>query len=148
MTTFTVKRRPAGKTFNNFMDDFFSPLPSIVYNHFIPAHFKQFAPVNVKKVENGYQLEVIAPGLERDNFKIELDKNLLTISAEKKDEATNNTEKRLRNEYRFQPFKRTFTVDETIDTEKIAAKYVNGVLTLNLPKKAEVEAPKKEITIA
>ncbi|MBD0366160.1 MAG: Hsp20/alpha crystallin family protein, partial [Flavisolibacter sp.] len=66
---------------------------------------------------------------------------------EKKETAENNNKKYTRREYKYQSFTRSFTIDETIDTEKIDAKYVNGVLTLNLPKKPEVKASAKEINV-
>jgi len=92
-------------------------------------------------------LEVIAPGFEKEDFKINLEKNLLTISADKKSENEVKTEKHLRNEYKHQSFKRSFTIDEKINTETIDAKYVNGILTLNLPKKQEVKPTPKQINI-
>ena len=92
-------------------------------------------------------MEVIAPALEKEDFKIDLEQNMLTISAEKKSEQDNSKEKEIRKEYRFQSFKRSFTVDDTIDADLISAKYVNGVLTLNLPKKAEVKEETKQISI-
>ena len=147
MTLVKIKNRPTTQSFNNLMIDFFSPFSSILKDDFVTAGFKQFVPVNVKETEGGYELEVVAPGIGKENFKISLDKNLLTIAAEKKNEAENKSEKRLRDEYKYQSFKRVFTVDDTVDTEKIDAKYVNGILTLNLPKKVEVKASAKEINV-
>ena len=92
-------------------------------------------------------LEVIAPGFQKEDFKINLDNNTLTISAEKKEEKENQNEKFIRKEYKQQSFKRSFTIDENIDAENISAKYVNGVLTLNLAKKQEVKPQIKEISI-
>ena len=147
MTLVKIKNRPTTQSFNNLMIDFFNPFSSILKDDFVTAGFKQFVPVNVKETEGGYELEVVAPGIGKENFKISLDNNLLTIEAEKKNEAENKSEKRLRDEYKYQYFKRVFTVDDTVDTEKIDAKYVNGILTLNLPKKAEVKASAKEINV-
>jgi HSP20 family protein len=147
MTLVNFRNRPVEKNFNNVLDTFWAGFPSVFRDDFGASNFKQFAPVNVKEVENGYQLEVVAPGLEKEDFKISLDKNLLTISAETKNEAEAKAEKHLRREYQFQSFKRSFTVDENIDTENIDAKYVNGVLVLNLPKKAEVKPATKQISI-
>jgi HSP20 family protein len=101
----------------------------------------------VKETENGYVLELIAPGFQKEDFKINLDNNTLTISAEKKEETENQNEKFIRKEYKQQSFSRSFTIDENIDAETISAKYVNGVLTLNLAKKQEVKPSVKEISI-
>jgi HSP20 family protein len=92
-------------------------------------------------------LEVIAPGFQKEDFKVNLDNNTLTISAEKKEETENKNEKFIRKEFKQQSFKRSFTIDENIDAESISAKYVNGVLTLNLAKKQEVKPSVKEISI-
>ncbi len=138
---------PASKSFNNFMDGFFATVPSIFRDDFITPSFSSFTPVNVKETENEYVLEVVAPGFQKEDFKINLDNNTLTVSAEKKEEAENKNEKFIRKEYKQQSFKRSFTIDEHIDGETISAKYVNGVLTLNLAKKQEVKAATKEISI-
>lgn len=147
MTLVRFKNSPASASFNNLMGDFFSTAPSLFRDDLPSSGFKPFAPVNIKETERGYLLEVIAPGLEKDDFKINLEQNILTISAEKKAATENADGKEIRKEYRFQSFKRSFTVDENINAESISAKYVNGVLTLNLPKKEAVKEAPKQITI-
>jgi HSP20 family protein len=147
MTLVQYKNRPASASFNNFIDDFFSNRPSLFRNDLTAPGLKQPVPVNIKENGQEYLLEVVAPGLKKEDFKIKLEQNLLTISAEGKTEAGKENEKQVRREYRFQPFKRSFTVDEKIDAENISAKYVNGILTLNLPKKEEVKEVPKQITI-
>jgi HSP20 family protein len=147
MTLVNFRNRPVERNFNNVADTFLNSFPSLFRDDFETPAFKQFAPVNVKEVENGYLLELVAPGLEKENFTISLDKNILTVAAEKKREEEAKKEKHLRREYRYQSFKRSFTLDETIDAEGIDAKYVNGVLVVTLPKKAEVKPATKQITI-
>jgi HSP20 family protein len=140
--------KPAAQSFNNLVGDFFTNLPSLLQDDFISPDWKQSVPVNIKETENSYVLELVAPGLEKEDFKINLENNILTISGEKKtEEAGSENEKKIRKEYTFKSFKRSFSVDENIDAANIAAKYVNGVLTLNLPKKAEVKEAAKQITI-
>ena len=87
------------------------------------------------------------PGRNKEDFNVAVDKGLLTISYEKKEEAKNEDVKVVRREFNFQSFKRSFTVDEKINTEAIQAKYENGLLKLLLPKKAESQQPVKTITI-
>lgn len=147
MTLVRFNNKPQTKYFNNLMDDFFSTMPSLFRDDFSRPALKQTVPVNVKEDEQGYSLEVVAPGFAKEDFKIDLEQNILTISAEKKEETENANEKQLRKEYRFQSFKRSFTIDESIDAERISAKNVNGVLTLNLPKKEVVKEAAKQITI-
>ena len=76
-----------------------------------------------------------------------MEHNLLSVSADKKSENEAKTEKHLRKEYKHQSFKRSFTIDEKINAENIDAEYVNGILTLNLPKKQEVKLAAKQINI-
>ena len=147
MTLVRFQNKPAQKSFNNFVDDFFATVPSILRDDFVTPSFRSFTPVNIKETENDYVLEVVAPGFQKEDFKINLDNNTLTISAEKKEEKENQNEKFVRKEFKQQSFKRSFTIDENIDAENISAKYVNGVLTLNLAKKQEVKPQVKEISI-
>jgi len=147
MTLVKFAGKPANKSFNNFMDDFFATVPSILRDDFITPNLKSSTPVNIKETEKEYVLEVVAPGFQKEDFKISLDNNTLTISLEKRTEEENKNEKYIRKEYRYQSFSRSFTIDEKIDVEGIVAKYLNGVLTLNLPKKDAVKASSKKITI-
>lgn len=147
MTQVNFSRKPFEGTFNNIVDDLFTELPALFKTEFNQTNRKGFVPVNVKETEKSYQLEVIAPGFEKTDFKINLDQNLLTISAEKKDEVKEENQKQIRREYGYRSFKRSFTLDEKIDATNIEASYINGVLTLNLPKKEVVKASATEITI-
>src|SRR5258705_11539180 len=146
MTYTNFSRKPFEGSLNSFVDDLFTELPVLFKNEFNQAIRKDFVPVNVKETEKNYQLEVVAPGFEKTDFKINLDQSLLTISGEKKNEVKEN-EKQIRREYNYHSFKRSFTVDDKIDATRINANYVNGILTLNLPKKEEVKASATEITI-
>jgi HSP20 family protein len=131
------------KDFNNIIDE--------VLNN-IPANFrKEFnlnvPPVNIHETDEAYHLELAAPGLSKEDFKVNLEKGLLTISYEKKAEDENKNYKTHRKEFSTASFKRTFTVEDKIDADNIKAKYENGVLQLLLPKKEEVKIAPKEITI-
>lgn len=147
MTNVKFNSKPFTGTFNNLVDDLFAELPVLFKNDFNNVERKGFVPVNVKETEKGYLLEVVAPGFEKADFKVNLNQNLLTISAEKKEELKEEKEKQIRREYSYRSFKRSFTLDEKIDATNIEASYVNGVLTLNLPKKEEVKASATEIVI-
>ncbi len=134
------------KSFNNFLEDFLPQIPSLYWNENAQG-FGKVAPVNIKQTDTGYQLELVAPGFTKDDFKIQLEKNLLTVSADRKEDEENKTEKQIREEFKFQSFKRSFTVDEKIDSEKVEAKYENGVLVIILANKEEVKTLSKQITI-
>ena len=150
MTNVKFNRKPFEGTFNNLVDDLFTELPALFKTEFNNAERKGSVPVNVKETANSYLMEVIAPGFEKTDFNVSLDQNLLTISADTpatlSADAKSET-KQIRKEYSFRSFKRSFTLDEKIDATKIGASYINGVLTLNLPKKEVVKASATEIII-
>lgn len=147
MTHVKFNSRPFEGTLNNLVDNLLAELPAIFRNDFNESAPKGLVPVNVKETEHEYRMEVVAPGFEKADFTINLDKNLLTIAAEKKTELKQENEKEIRREYGYRSFKRTFTLDEKIDATKIGASYVNGVLLLNLPKKEEVKPAATTITV-
>ena len=143
MTVVRFKNRPNGNAaFNNLLSDVFPQFPSLY-----KEDLRQAVPVNIRENEKEYLLDVVAPGLNKEDFKIDLENNLLTIAVEKKEESVNEGEKQVRTEYKFQSFKRSFTLDEKINAEGISAQYVNGILTLNLPKKEDVKPATKQINI-
>jgi HSP20 family protein len=147
MRLVNFKHRPANGDFNKMMDDFFTPFTSVLGNNVATSALRSRVPINISEAEGGYKVDVVAPGLEKEDFKISLEKNLLTISADKNEEQKDGQGKTIRSEYPFKSFSRSFTLDEKIDTENISAKYVNGVLTLNLPRKAEVKEATKQINV-
>lgn len=116
--------------FDGFFNEFETAAPS--FHQTLPA-------VNVVENENGYKLELAAPGLKKEDFKVNVHENTLTISAEKKVENEEKTEKYTRKEFNFSTFKRSFTLPKTVDGEKIVASYTDGVLSLDLPKKEEAK---------
>jgi HSP20 family protein len=128
--------------FNNLLSDLFPPFPSVYRDE-----LKQAMPVNVTERATEYVLDVVAPGVNKEDFKISLENNLLTIAVDKKEETAKENEKLIRREFRQGSLKRSFTVDEKINAEAISAQYVNGVLTVILPKKEEVKPATKQISI-
>ena|ERR1700740_520587 len=129
---------------NNLFDEFFNSFPA---NWNREGNWN-VPPVNIQEDNEAYSLELIAPGLKKEDFKVNLEKGLLTISFEKKVESESNEgAKTHRREFQINSFKRSFSVDDKIDAEKIEARYENGVLKLVLPKKEEVKVVPKEIAI-
>lgn len=106
--------------------------------------------VNVKETDEGFQVELAAPGLVKEDFNIELDNDLLVISSEKKSESESEEKgKYTRKEFSYTSFKRSFTLPETADANKIEASYENGMLLIKLPKKEEAKVqPKRLIEIS
>ncbi|MBW8334743.1 MAG: Hsp20/alpha crystallin family protein [Prolixibacteraceae bacterium] len=105
--------------------------------------------VNIREDENGFEVDMAAPGFEKKDFKIELLNNLLTISSEKKVETeTKEGQQFTRQEFSYQSFSRSFTLPNTVEGEKIQAKYENGILKVAIPKKEEAKPkPVKQIEI-
>src|SRR5256714_3702956 len=93
--------------------------------------------INVKETNDNFEVEVAAPGMKKDDFKVELDGNMLTISSETKSEWEDKEgEKYTRREFSYQSFQRSFQLPrDVVDENKIQAKYDNGVLHLVIPKK-------------
>ena len=146
MTLVKFNQKPFEGTFNSFVDDLIAGFPVLTKNEAI-QQWKGFVPVNVKETEKNYNIEIVAPGFEKNDFKVSLDQQILTVSAEKQNEVKAENEKQIRKEYSYRSFTRSFTLDEKTDGAAIDAKYVNGVLTLNLPKKEEVKPSVKQISI-
>lgn len=118
----------------NFLNDF---------ERVAPAHQQSFPAVNVLETEESFQIELAAPGLKKEDFKVNIHENTLTISTEKTTEATG---KYTRREFNFSTFKRSFTLPKTVDSEQIVATYTDGILGLVLPKKEEAK-PKEPRSI-
>jgi HSP20 family protein len=95
--------------------------------------------VNIRESEKEFEVEVAAPGLEKNDFKIELNRDLLRVSSEKKIEnETKDGQRFTCREFSYQSFSRSFSLPNIADNEKISARYENGILTITIPKKEEV----------
>lgn len=144
MTQLKFINRPVAKQFDNFLNDFFTPSvwsnPSTDVNS-IPA-------ANVLETPTAYVLEINAPGRNKEDFNLNLDKDLLTVSYEKKEEIPSEDLKSVRREFHYNSLKRSFSLDDKIDTAHIQARYENGILKIDLPKKPEVQQQPKQITIS
>ncbi len=106
--------------------------------------------VNVKETEDDFIIELAAPGMGKNDFKINFKNNVLTISSEKKNENEEKSDNYTRKEFSYQSFQRSFTVsDNAVLGDKISAKYNNGILNVTLPKREEVKPqPEREIKIS
>lgn len=143
-TMILAKTYPASKNLTNVFDELFNSFPAAWGND---VRNNSTAPVNITESDNGYKLEFNVPGRNKEDFKINVDKGLLTVSYEKKEQAENKESKSIRQEFSFQSFKRSFNLDEKINAEGIEAKYENGILKVFLPKKEEVKISPKQISI-
>lgn len=105
-------------------------------------------PVNIKENEKDYEIELSVPGRKKDDFIIEIDNNVLTVSSENKKENEGVEENFTRREFGFTSFRRAFNLPKTIDADKIKADYVDGLLHFTLPKRKEaLPKPKRLIEL-
>ena len=106
-------------------------------------------PVNIKETDKTYEMELVAPGLRKEDLKLNISDDLLTVSFEHREENNQGSEQQgwLKQEYRHQSFSRSFNLDDTIDANKITAKYQDGILHLSLPKKEGAQKISKTIEI-
>ena len=122
-----------------FKPDWFGGMENLSNN--VPA-------VNIKENEKDFELELAVPGRKKEDFNIEIDDNVLTVSSEVKKEDEISKENYTRREFGFTSFKRAFTLPESIDGEKINAFYENGILKFTLPKRKEaLPKPKRLIEL-
>lgn len=144
--TLVKVNNPLTKTFDGMMKELFNDFPASV-NKTVREDVLHFPPVNIVEKTENYLVELAAPGFEKADFNVKLEGNILTISTEKKETAAESTDKMIRREFSYRSFKRSFTLDEKIDAENISAKYENGILKLELPKKEDLKAGAREISI-
>lgn len=145
-----------GGLFPSLFDDFMRPSPFLGSSLFdvdfdmLPARVGFNVPsANITESEKDYLIELAAPGLTKKDFKVEMDNGMLTISAEKKEEKKEEENGYSRREYSFNSFSRSFTLPENCKSDKIDAKYEDGILKLTLPKKEITPMKsKKEIAVS
>ena len=128
----------------SFLNDFFKPWNSWPNDGFGIA----LSPaVNITESEKEFKISVAAPGMNKTDFKIDLEGDVLTISAEKEENEEQRDERYNRKEYNYSSFSRSFTVPGDVLKNSIQAKYEDGVLQLMLPKKETTRLPVTKITV-
>ena len=141
-----IRRKSMLPTFSDefFGDDMFSRFFETTANATMPA-------VNIKEGKEDFSIEVAAPGLDKKDFKIDLNNNVLEISSEKelKNEEKDKDRKTMRCEFQYASFKRYFTLPDNVESEKIKATYTDGILSVTIPKKDEAKVkPVRQIAIS
>ena len=140
-TIIRKKQSPVTGLLSNILDQDFFGMPS--YEH--AAH--TLPKVNVIEDHNGYKIELAVPGFEKNDFNIEIDDDVLSISLDKEiDTKTTTYNKR---EFNFGSFKRAFNLPESANSGKISAEYRSGILMIEIPKKEEAKpVPSRMIKVA
>lgn len=130
----------------SFADEFFG-------KDFLSSFFENEAgysmpAVNIAETKDNFRIEVAAPGLNKEDFKIDLQNNVLTISSEKQESKEENNEKIMRREFSYCAFKRSFSLPDLVEHDNIKAIHKNGVLSIEIPKREEAkEKPVRQISI-
>jgi HSP20 family protein len=142
LVKFNNRTRNTAPYFNNVFDSLFSEAlnKNLTINK-VPG-------VNILETPNDYKIEVAAPGLTKEDFQINLKKDNLSIWAEKKAEETDEKKDYTRKEFDYYSFARSFVLPESVDSEKITAEYLNGILTLTIGKKDDSQSQTKEIKVS
>ncbi len=131
----------------SFTDDFFGK--DLLSDFFDSSVNKTIPEVNVLENTDEFMIEVAAPGLEKRDFKIDLNNRVLTISSEKKAKHMDEKEKYIRREFSYSSFQRSFSLPDSVDQGKIKANHKDGILTIEIPKKEEAkEKLTREIKIS
>ena len=135
-------------SFPSLMNEFFG-------RDFFPGFFTNFSnsdnmpAVNIIEEKDDYQIEVAAPGLDKKDFKIDLDNNVLTISSEKEEKQEEDNDHFMRIEFSYSSFSRSFSLPDSVDADKITATHKDGVLHLVIPKRDEAKSkPTRQIKIS
>lgn len=139
-TQLLTKRTPS------FFDDFFKP-----WSNWLDADLKgnswQVPAVNITDEKDRYLLSLAAPGLKKDDFKIDVEGNMLTVSSEKEESKEENEDRYTRREYNFSSFSRSFSLPQEVLKDKIEARYEEGLLKISLPKKEEKQKLSQQINV-
>jgi HSP20 family protein len=133
-----VKQRPV---LNHFVNDFFGPFTQELSN------FSNAPLTNIHENNEGFHIELVAPGKNKEDFKISVNNGLLTIGYETKEETKQEDYKTIRREFKNTAFTKTFSLEDKVDTEGIAAKYEAGILKVLLPKKEAIKSQPKTISV-
>ena len=123
------------------LDDFFKPWNEWFDNGGFMGRTMNVPAVNITEHKDEYLVSLAAPGLKKDDFKLDIDGNMLTISSQKEESKEEKEKRFTRREYSYSSFSRSFTLPEEINKEKIDAKYEDGVLKISLPRKDEAKRP-------
>lgn len=138
MSTRTLSRM--NEAMPSVIDDFFKPWNDWFENAGVTGRILKMPAVNITESKDHYQVSLAAPGLHKDDFKIDVEGNMLSISCEKEETKEQAEKKYTLREYSYQSFSRSFQLPEEVNQEKIDARYEDGVLHIVLPRKENARA--------
>ncbi|MAO09664.1 MAG: heat-shock protein [Flavobacteriaceae bacterium] len=135
-------------TWSSWMDELLNnDLPSVFQSNFNTG--LSLPKVNISETDDAYEVQLASPGMKKDDFNIEIDNQVLTISSDMEIEDEEKEDNYTRREFGYSSFKRSFTLPESVDDSKIQAKYNEGILHIELPKREEAKKkPARSIEIS
>ncbi|MCR8557835.1 Hsp20/alpha crystallin family protein [Mucilaginibacter sp. BJC16-A38] len=133
---------------NTLMPGFNDVFDSIFNDSFFSDRMITRVPaVNISESENNYHVELAAPGLKKEDFKLNLERNQLSISVETSSEQADNQKNYSKREYSYSSFVRSFTLPDSADHSNIEANYTDGILRIDIAKREEAKAVRRQIEI-
>lgn len=142
-----VKLNPEKKN-NVLLPGFNDIFESFVNDSFISDRMVTRVPAaNISETPDHFHVELAAPGLKKEDFKLNLDKNMLSISVEQRSENNEDQKNYSKREYSYSSFVRSFTLPETADDNSIEAEYTDGILKINIAKKEEAKSVRRQIEV-
>ncbi|MES2427127.1 MAG: Hsp20/alpha crystallin family protein [Bacteroidota bacterium] len=133
---------------NGIVNPFFNDVYSLLNDSYLSEKIATRTPaVNIAETDNQFEIDLAVPGLSKEDIKINLDKNVLSVSADKKTETVDENKKFTKREYSFNSFSRSFNLPESADQSKIEADYTAGILKLTIAKKEEAKFQSREIAV-
>ena len=142
LVKFNNKTRNTAPYFNNVFDSLFSDALNKNYG------VNKVPNVNIYENTEAYKIELAAPGLNKEDFKIDLKKDNLSVWVEKKVEETDVKKDYTRKEFEYSSFARSFVLPEGVDADEISAEYTNGILNITIGKLDEAKLTHKEIVVS
>ena len=139
--TKTVNSDVVNPYVNSFFDNFFN-------DSFISDRLVTRVPaVNIAETDKSFKIELAAPGLQKSDFKINVDKNMISISAEKKEETSDDDKLYSKKEFSYTSFTRSFSLPDSVNYNEIEAEYIDGVLEVTVGKKEDAIVAKRLIEV-
>ncbi len=132
--------------FRNLLDDFWGA-DKFFEHDWLHAPHRYSPAVNIKDGEDRFDIEVAVPGMDKDDFQVEVENGILSISVEKEESGETKEDDYTRREFSYHRFRRTFSLPDHVDPDSVEAKYNNGILKLSVRKRAIEKATAKTIEI-
>lgn len=144
MTLVKFTKDPKSALLPGFNDVFDSIFNDTFFNE---RMISRVPSVNIGESENGYHVELAAPGLKKEDFKLNLERNSLSISVDQSSTQQESQKNYTRREFGYNSFVRSFTLPDSADHSQIEASYMDGILHIDIAKREEAKAVSRQIEI-